>query len=135
MTINHCYELISAMSISMKFNYAYLISETNHYEHTITDHSFSKCKTFSKNQQFLHPDKHMYVCLSGDKKCLFFRKFYVLTEQSLTKLSCNRILFSDMMNQLKVKYKSTYNHTLITNLQDLRSLFIMCGISVTMATV
>ena len=33
---------------------------------------------FAKNLHFLPPDTHMYVWLSGDKKCLFFKQFGVL---------------------------------------------------------
>ena len=33
---------------------------------------------FPKNEDFLHPDAHTYVCVSGGKKCLFFGKFDVL---------------------------------------------------------
>ena len=33
---------------------------------------------FRKNENFLPPDTHMYVCVSGGKKCLFFGKFGVL---------------------------------------------------------
>ena len=32
---------------------------------------------FLKNEYYLLPDKHTYVCLSGGKKCLFFGKFPV----------------------------------------------------------
>ena len=33
---------------------------------------------FPKNKHFLPPDTHTYVCVSGGKKGLFFRKFKVL---------------------------------------------------------
>ena len=33
---------------------------------------------FSKNEHFLPPDTYTYVCVSGGKKCSFFRKFGVL---------------------------------------------------------
>ena len=33
---------------------------------------------FPKNDYFLPPDKHPCVCVSGDKKCLFFKRFGVL---------------------------------------------------------
>ena len=33
---------------------------------------------FSKKQYFLPPDTHLYVCVSGVKKCSFFGKFGVL---------------------------------------------------------
>ena len=33
---------------------------------------------FSKNEYFLTPDTHLYVCVSGVKKCSFFGKFGVL---------------------------------------------------------
>ena len=33
---------------------------------------------FSKNEHFLTPDTHTYVCASGGKKCSFFGKFGVL---------------------------------------------------------
>ena len=33
---------------------------------------------FPKNEHFLLPDTHTYVCVSGGKKCLFFGKFDVL---------------------------------------------------------
>ena len=33
---------------------------------------------FPKNEHFLSPDMHTYVCVSGGKKCLFFRKIGVL---------------------------------------------------------
>ena len=29
----------------------------------------TKHSNFPKNEHFLPPDKHMYVCVSGDKKC------------------------------------------------------------------
>ena len=32
---------------------------------------------FPKNERFLPPDTHTYVCVSGGKKCLFFEKFGV----------------------------------------------------------
>ena len=31
---------------------------------------------FPKNEHFLSPDTHTYVCVSGSKKCLFFRKLF-----------------------------------------------------------
>ena len=33
---------------------------------------------FPKNKHFLPPDTHTYVCVSGGKKCLFFRNFDML---------------------------------------------------------
>ena len=33
---------------------------------------------FPKNEHFLPPDTHTYVCVSGGKKCSFFGKFGVL---------------------------------------------------------
>ena len=33
---------------------------------------------FPKNEHLLPPDTHMYVCISGGKKCLFFGKLGVL---------------------------------------------------------
>ena len=33
---------------------------------------------FPKNEHFLPPDTHMYVCVSGSKKCSFYGKFGVL---------------------------------------------------------
>ena len=33
---------------------------------------------FLKNEDFLPPDTHTYVCVSGGKKCSFFREFGVL---------------------------------------------------------
>ena len=33
---------------------------------------------FPKNERFLPPDTHTYVCVSGGKKCSFFGKFDVL---------------------------------------------------------
>ena len=33
---------------------------------------------FPKNEHFLPPDTHMYVCVSGVNKCLFFGKLGVL---------------------------------------------------------
>ena len=33
---------------------------------------------FPKNEHFLPPDTHKYVCVAGDKKCSFFGKFGVL---------------------------------------------------------
>ena len=30
---------------------------------------------FPKNEHFLAPDTHTYVCVSGGKKCSFFEKF------------------------------------------------------------
>ena len=33
---------------------------------------------FPKNEHFLPPDTHTYVCVSGGKKCSFFGKFSVL---------------------------------------------------------
>ena len=33
---------------------------------------------FPKNEHFLPPDTHTYVCVTGAKKCLFFGKFGVL---------------------------------------------------------
>ena len=33
---------------------------------------------FRKNEHFLPPDTHTYVCVSGGKKCSFFGKFGVL---------------------------------------------------------
>ena len=33
---------------------------------------------FAKNEHFLSPDTHAYVCVSGGKKCSFFAKFVVL---------------------------------------------------------
>ena len=33
---------------------------------------------FPKNEHFLLPDTHTYVCVSGGKKCSFFGKFGVL---------------------------------------------------------
>ena len=33
---------------------------------------------FPKNNYFLPPDTHTYVCVSGGKKCLFFGNFGVL---------------------------------------------------------
>ena len=33
---------------------------------------------FPKNEHFLPPDTHTYVCVSGGKKCLFLEKFGVL---------------------------------------------------------
>ena len=33
---------------------------------------------FLKNEHFLPPDTHTYVCVSGGKKCSFFGKFGVL---------------------------------------------------------
>ena len=33
---------------------------------------------FPKNEHFLPPDTHTYVCVLGGKKCSFFRKFGVL---------------------------------------------------------
>ena len=35
-------------------------------------------ENFSKNELFLSPDTHRYVCVSGGKKCSFFRKFVML---------------------------------------------------------
>ena len=31
---------------------------------------------FTKNEHFLPPDTHTYVCASGSKKCSFFRKIW-----------------------------------------------------------
>ena len=31
---------------------------------------------FTKNEHFLPPDTHTYVCVSGSKKCSFFRKIW-----------------------------------------------------------
>ena len=33
---------------------------------------------FPKNEHFVPPDMHTYVCVSGGKKCSFFEKFGVL---------------------------------------------------------
>ena len=33
-------------------------------------------QNFPKNENFLPPDTHTYVCVSGDKKCSFFRKIW-----------------------------------------------------------
>ena len=33
---------------------------------------------FPKNEHFLSPDTHTYMCVSGSKKCLFFGKFGML---------------------------------------------------------
>ena len=35
-------------------------------------------QTFKKNEHFLPPDMHTYVCVSGSKKCSFFGKCDVL---------------------------------------------------------
>ena len=40
------------------------------------DYSFSTYAKFSEKLHFLPPDMHMYMCVSGGKKCLFFGKFY-----------------------------------------------------------
>ena len=41
---------------------------------------FKKTKhvKFSENEHFLPPDNHMYMCVSGGKKCSFLGKFDVL---------------------------------------------------------
>ena len=36
------------------------------------------CQNFAKNEHFLPYDMHMYVCISGGKKCSFFGKFGML---------------------------------------------------------
>ena len=33
---------------------------------------------FPKNEHFLPPDTHIYVCVSGGEKCLYLGKFGVL---------------------------------------------------------
>ena len=38
----------------------------------------NKTSNFPKNEHFLPPDTHSYVCVSGGKKCLFLGKFDVL---------------------------------------------------------
>ena len=38
----------------------------------------TKHANFPKNERFLRPDSHTYVCESGGKKCSFFGKFGVL---------------------------------------------------------
>ena len=40
---------------------------------------------FSEKLHFLPPDMHMYMCVSGGKKCLFFGKFYVNTIKIIPK--------------------------------------------------
>ena len=35
----------------------------------------TKGAKFSKKRTFLTPDTHTYMCVSGGKKCLFFKKF------------------------------------------------------------
>ena len=37
-------------------------------------------QNFPKNNPFLPPGTHMYICVSGDKKCLSFGKFSVCTK-------------------------------------------------------
>ena len=37
-------------------------------------------QNFTKNLTFLPPDTHTYLCISGDKKCYFLRKFHVRTK-------------------------------------------------------
>ena len=37
-----------------------------------------RTSNFPKNEHFLPPDTHTYLCISGGKKCLFFGKFVVL---------------------------------------------------------
>ena len=39
-----------------------------------------RTQNFPKNQEFLPPDMHMYVCVPGATKCQFFGKFYVRTK-------------------------------------------------------
>ena len=39
-----------------------------------------RTQNFPKNQHFLPPDTHTYVCESGGKKCYFFEKFCVRTK-------------------------------------------------------
>ena len=36
------------------------------------------CQIFRKNEHLLPPDTQTYVCVSGNKKCLFFEIFGVL---------------------------------------------------------
>ena len=51
-----------------------------------TDHSFRTCAKSSENLNFLLPDTHTYVCMSGGKKCKFSEDFaYVLIQWSLSK--------------------------------------------------
>ena len=38
----------------------------------------AKHAKYSKNEHFLPPDAHTYVCVSGGKKYLFFKKFGLL---------------------------------------------------------
>ena len=46
-----------------------------------TDHSFSTYAKSSENLNFLPPDTHTYVCMSGGKKFKFSEDFaYVLIE-------------------------------------------------------
>ena len=48
------------------------------------DHLFTTYANSPKSCHFLTPDTRTYVCLSGDKKCLFFGNFaYVLNKWSL----------------------------------------------------
>ena len=51
------------------------------------DHSFIwyVCKNFPKNKHFLPPDTHMYVYVSGCKKCWFFGKFWERTKWMIPK--------------------------------------------------
>ena len=36
-------------------------------------------KNFPKNKHFLHPDTHTQVCVTGVKKCSFFRELGILS--------------------------------------------------------
>ena len=43
-------------------------------------HSFSTYAKFYEELPFFPPDAHLYVRLSGGKKCLLFGKLYVRTK-------------------------------------------------------
>ena len=62
------------------FNFWYCISSKKWQKGESQNGCFKKKSTqsFPKNEHFLPPDTHTYVCVWRGKKCLFFRKFGVL---------------------------------------------------------
>ena len=62
--------------------------------------------SFAKNEHFLPPDMHMYVCISGGKKCLFFRKFGMLCVLETPVFRSALLPITDELQQVSLYYVS-----------------------------
>ena len=68
---------------------------------------------FLKNEHFLSPDTHTYVCVSGGKKCSFFGKFGVLcfletlVWRFALLLYCRRLVYKSTRKRCEICLKLT----------------------------